>query len=59
MDLYRLNREEIEYELRVRGYTNLSGETVMSMRRQLKDLMRDETFGNVPTDRSYNPDLDC
>lgn len=45
MDPERLLRDELVYELRLRGYDNLEGETVRSMRRQLGDLLRTEGFG--------------
>lgn len=57
MDLSRLNRDELEYELLVRGYTEVGGETVLSMRRLLKDLVREESFGQVITTGDFQPDV--
>lgn len=58
MDLQRLNKGELQYELRVRGVKDLTGETVVSMRIKLKELMRDESFGEVAFEESFKPELD-
>lgn len=40
MDVYRLSRDELEYELAVRDCTNFNKGTVVSLRRQLKELVQ-------------------
>lgn len=57
MDLYRLTRDELEYELEVRGFAGISTETNLSMRRKLKDLMRNETFGELVTSDTFRPEV--
>lgn len=39
------------------GKTDVAGETVLPMRRLLKDLVRDEPFGHIQTVPGYNPDV--
>lgn len=56
MDLQRLNRDELMYEMLVRGYPDVQAETVVSIRKELKRLMRDETFGLVFTHASFKAD---
>lgn len=58
MDLQRLNRNELEYELNARGIKDVSGETAASMRSKLRELMRNELFGQVAFDESFVPDFD-
>lgn len=53
MDVYRLSRDDLDYELLVRGCTNCDEETVVSLRHQLREVLRDETFGNTPIAVSY------
>lgn len=57
MDLQRLNKEELQYELNVRGVKDLAGETVISLRNKLRQLMRGDSFGEVAFDDSFVPDL--
>lgn len=56
MDFSRLLRDELIYELKVRGVENATSETVRSMRSKLKDLTTDEAFGVVPLHESFKPD---
>lgn len=57
MEVNRLNREEILYELVVRGYSNIEALTVAAMRKKLRADMQDENFGEVVTHASYQPDI--
>lgn len=57
MDLYRLTRDELEYELEVRGFVNVATETNLSMRKKLQDLMRNETFGELVLVDTFQPDI--
>lgn len=45
MDPEKLIKDELVYELKIRGFTNLQGETARSMRRQLAEVLRTEGFG--------------
>lgn len=45
MDAQKLTRDELVYELRVRGYDSLATETVKSMRKQLSSILKTEEFG--------------
>lgn len=47
MDVSRLNRDELEYELKVRGIDNVAGETCKSMRSKLKEIASEEEFGSI------------
>jgi hypothetical protein len=49
MDAHRLVRDELFYELRVRGLSELSHETVSTLRRKLSELLRNEAFGVLVT----------
>lgn len=57
MDLYRLSRDELEYELEVRGFADVTSETNLSMRKKLKDLMRNEHFGELVASDTFRPDV--
>lgn len=48
MDPNKLLKDELIYELRVRGFTDLQGETSKSMRRKLQDILRVDAFGELP-----------
>lgn len=57
MDVNRLNREELVFEMTVRGVRNIQALTVEQMRKKLRDDMRNETLGELITDDDYNPDI--
>lgn len=57
MDFSRLLRDELVYELKVRGVVNIAGETVRTMRLKLKDLTENENFGVIVKDDSFEPDI--
>jgi hypothetical protein len=57
MDAHRLVRDELLYEMRVRGLSDLSHETVSTLRRKLSELLRTEAFGVLVTHDSFEPDL--
>jgi hypothetical protein len=57
MDAHRLVRDELLYEMRVRGLSDLSHETVSTLRRKLSELLRTEAFGVLVTHESFEPDL--
>jgi hypothetical protein len=57
MDAHRLVRDELLYEMRVRGLSELSHETVSTLRRKLSELLRTEAFGVLVTHDSFEPDL--
>lgn len=48
MDQSRLLRDELVYELKVRGCADVRGETVPSMRKQLAEILRTDSFGVPP-----------
>lgn len=56
MDLCRLARDELEYELELRGFSG-STETILSMRKKLKELMRDESFGELVVSETFKPEI--
>jgi hypothetical protein len=56
MDAHRLVRDELLYEMRVRGLSDLH-ETVSTLRRKLSELLRTEAFGVLVTHDSFEPDL--
>ncbi|KAJ3646251.1 hypothetical protein Zmor_023845, partial [Zophobas morio] len=47
MDFHRLTRDELLYELAVRGVDDIGHETVGAMRRRLSELIRTEQFGDL------------
>ncbi|XP_063904313.1 uncharacterized protein LOC135123513 [Zophobas morio] len=47
MDSHRLTRDELLYELAVRGVDDIGHETVGAMRRRLSELIRTEEFGDL------------
>lgn len=47
MDSLRLVRDELEYELRVRGYENLSSVSVADMRKTLYKDLKTEKVGEL------------
>lgn len=47
MDPEKLLKDELVYELKLRGFTHIQGETARSMRRQLADILRTEVFGTL------------
>ncbi|KAJ8967729.1 hypothetical protein NQ314_002675, partial [Rhamnusium bicolor] len=57
MDPQYLKRDELEYELSVRGITEFGAETLRSMRRLLKDKQKNEGFGKIACHNSFDPDI--
>ncbi|KAF5283034.1 hypothetical protein FQA39_LY04905 [Lamprigera yunnana] len=58
MDVYRLVRDELQYELIVRGIDGGTAGTVLSMRKILRDLISKENVGVLVTADSFKPDID-
>lgn len=56
MDLGRLTRDELEYELKIRGLSGTT-ETNISMRKKLKDLIREEPFGTLVVSVTFQPEV--
>ncbi|KAK4883241.1 hypothetical protein RN001_006560 [Aquatica leii] len=54
MDPHRLLRDELEYELLVRGVANTSAETVNSMRKKFRDYLSKERFGELVMNESFS-----
>lgn len=48
MDPARLTRDELEYELNVRGHENLESVSVREMRKSLAKFLKTETLGSLP-----------
>ncbi|GLV33388.1 hypothetical protein CBL_20134, partial [Carabus blaptoides fortunei] len=59
MDPENLLRDELEYELEVRGYSNLEMTTVVEMRRTLSIILRDEKIGTLVDMRTAVFDRDA
>lgn len=57
MDPNRLCRDELLYELKVRGFAHGS-ETVVTMRRKLRNLLSKESFGDLVTADSLKAEFD-
>ncbi|KAJ8966842.1 hypothetical protein NQ314_003276, partial [Rhamnusium bicolor] len=57
MDPQYLKRDELEYELSVRGITEFGAETLRSMRRLLKDKQKNEGFGKIACHNSFDPEI--
>lgn len=57
MDPQYLGREELEYELQVRGYTEFGPESVRSLRRMLSRKLEKEAFGTLECHASFTPDV--
>ena len=58
MDPHHLKRDELEYELSVRGILEFGAETLRSMRRLLKEKQKNEAFGVIISHESFNPDIE-
>lgn len=58
MDPHRLYRDELEYELRVRGMLETKSETVASMRAILKQMLTKDKFGVLTTHESFSFNFD-
>lgn len=58
MDVYYLKRDELEYELLVRGISEFGAETLRSMRQLLKDKQKKEVFGKIVCHESFNPNIE-
>ncbi|XP_064214884.1 uncharacterized protein LOC135267096 [Tribolium castaneum] len=56
MDPHRLGRDELRYELLVRGFSDVRAETLSSLRRKLSELLRTESFGELVLDSSVKLD---
>lgn len=46
MDPEKLVKDELQYELKLRGFVELQGETAKSMRQKLGEILRNEAFGS-------------
>ncbi|KAG5883794.1 hypothetical protein JTB14_036671 [Gonioctena quinquepunctata] len=57
MNAHRLSRDELEYELEVRGAANTESITVTNLRKLLRDELKSETLGELKTDHEYKPDI--
>ncbi|KAK4871923.1 hypothetical protein RN001_016047 [Aquatica leii] len=53
MDPHRLLRDELEYELLIRGVANTSAETVNSMRNKFRDYLSKERFGELVMNENF------
>lgn len=58
MDLNHLKKDELEYELSVRGILEYKAETLRSMRRLLREKQKHEGFGQVVCHESFKPDIE-
>ncbi|KAK4886951.1 hypothetical protein RN001_003222 [Aquatica leii] len=54
MDPHRLLRDELEYELLIRGVANTSAETVNSMKKKFRDYLSKERFGELVMNESFS-----
>ncbi|GLV31377.1 hypothetical protein CBL_20011 [Carabus blaptoides fortunei] len=59
MDPLRLLQDELEYELEVRGFTNLRIATVQDMRKTFAQILRDEKLGTLTDSRTAAFDRDA
>lgn len=58
MDPHHLKRDELEYELSVRGILEFRAETLRSMRRLLSEKQKNEMFGEIVSHESFSPDIE-
>ncbi|GLV33394.1 hypothetical protein CBL_20139 [Carabus blaptoides fortunei] len=57
MDPFQLARDELEYELSVRGYTKFEMVTALEMKRMLAKTLKSEKFGTIVNNPTE--EIDC
>ncbi|KAJ8972264.1 hypothetical protein NQ317_006532 [Molorchus minor] len=55
MDPAKLNKDELLYELHVRGFEEVRGETAASMRRKLGEVLANDAFGQLIVSETFQP----
>ncbi|KAJ8967702.1 hypothetical protein NQ317_004202 [Molorchus minor] len=51
----KLNKDELLYELHVRGFEEVRGETAASMRRKLGEVLANDAFGQLIVSETFQP----